>query len=416
MQSAKPTTKKSVVAITKGGRWEAKKLIKESLDLIGGINTVVKKGDTVLLKPNLGYPEPPGMPPWTCTTDLLVLAALTELCFEAGAKRVVTGDGCAHDIEGSYMFQSTGIQEAVEKVGGEVIDFFEEPHLTVEVPGGILLRKQALPKIVLDADKIINVPKIKPTRVGNKFTLGVKNMFGVIPHTERLPWHRMPEFVFLLTDLMKVVKPALTVTDGLIIQEGNGPRFGDVVDLGVIITGIDPIATEAVTMLVVGHEPHEQPVLAIAEKYGIGTSDMEQIEVRGKSIESVRRYCKLAPYSFAHPSPNVVEYVGGACEGGGCGLWLQYTPYPWEIDKKKKYAVIIGQTPRLPEKFTEDEVIIMGTCAIQSKAKISRACREGVTPQIITGCPPYEKRRPGYLKLHQIEHLPYSHKINYVKE
>ena len=73
-----------------------------------------------------------------------------------------------------------------------------------------------------------------------------------------------------------------------------------------------------------------------------------------------------------------------------------------------------GKGGRL-EYLTEDEVIIMGSCAIRSKAKIQKACREGVTPKIVTGCPPYGSRRPGYLKLHKIEHLPYSHKINYVK-
>ena len=54
----------------------------------------MKKGDVVLLKPNLGYVTPEGMPPWTCTTDYMVLAGLTELFLEAGAKRVITGDGC----------------------------------------------------------------------------------------------------------------------------------------------------------------------------------------------------------------------------------------------------------------------------------------------------------------------------------
>ena len=62
-------TKKSKVAITKGARWEAKELLKNGLDLLGGIHKFMKKGDVVLLKPNLGYVTPEGMPPWTCTTD-----------------------------------------------------------------------------------------------------------------------------------------------------------------------------------------------------------------------------------------------------------------------------------------------------------------------------------------------------------
>ena len=102
----------------------------------------------VVLKPNLGYPEPPGLPAWTCTTDVAVLVALTELCFEAGAKRVITGDAVAHEIKSSYMFESTGVKEAVEKVGGEVSYFEEEPNITVEIPGGVLLKKQGCPNTV----------------------------------------------------------------------------------------------------------------------------------------------------------------------------------------------------------------------------------------------------------------------------
>jgi len=93
MKSAKPRTEKSVVAITRGERWEAKKVLQEGLELVGGIRSVVKKGDTVLLKPNQCYPPPPGLPPWTCTTDVMIQTALTELCLESGAKRVIVGDG-----------------------------------------------------------------------------------------------------------------------------------------------------------------------------------------------------------------------------------------------------------------------------------------------------------------------------------
>jgi uncharacterized protein (DUF362 family) len=414
MKSAKSKTGKSVVAITKGERWEAKKVLREGLELIGGINSVFKKGDTVLIKPNMGYPAAPGLPQWTCTTDVMVQVALTELFLEAGAKRVIVGDSTGRR-RAAYQFQTSGVQEAVEKAGGEISYFDEEPHVTREIPGGVLLKKQAVPKVVLDADVIINVPKIKPTRVGNKFTLGFKNFFGLIPHEERLPWHRMPEFVYLITDLFKLVKPTLTVMDGFVIQEGFGPRWGDPVSMGVVIMGKDPVATEAVTMLVVGHEVYEQPVLGVAQKYGLGTADIKNIEVRGKSIESVRRYAKVSPADICyHPSPNVVEYVGGACYG--CQLWIQYTPHAWEIDKKKKYALVVGALPRLPEKFTEDEIIVLGSCAVRSKGKIAKACPKGVTPQFIGGCPPYWHRQAGYYQGQDIGNLPLPHPTNYVTE
>lgn len=406
---------KSIVVITKGGRWEAKRMLKEGFNLMGGIRRVAKRGDVVLLKPNLGYPEPKGMPPWTCTTDYMVLAALTELFLEAGARKVITAEGPAHGITGEYMFQATGVKEAVERAGGEVSDLAEADHVRRKVPGGVILKEQWVPKLLLDVDVIVNVPKVKPTRVG-KFTLGYKNMFGVVPDDERVPWHRIPEHFYFLVDLYKLLPYSLTIMDGLVIQEGYGPRFGTPVDWGVLIMGRDPVATEAVTVMAIGHEPYEQMVLPIAAKAGQGTMDIDKIDVRGEKIEAVRRYCKVAPGDFwTHPDPHVVEYCGGTC--WGCGLWMQYTPYPWEIDPDKKYALLVGTTPRLPANFEEDEVIVLGNCAVRSKRHIEAACKaKGITPQYIGGCPPYEHRRPGYLRSHEIDTLPRTKKIRRVNE
>lgn len=409
----KSTNQKSVVAITKGGRWEAKKVLKEGLDLLGGVRSVVKKGDVVILKPNLGYPEPEGLPPWTCTTDSVVLTALTELFLEGGAKKVITADGPAHGITGEYMFRATGVKEAVEKVGGEVSYLDEDEYVLRKIPKGVILKEEWVPKVCLGADLIVNVPKVKPTRVG-KFTLGYKNMFGCVAEDERLPWHRIPEHFYLLVDFYKLLPYHLTVMDGLVIQEGYGPRFGTPVDWGVVIMGKDPVATEAVTMLALGHEPYEQMVLPIAEKAGQGTMDINKIEVRGQSLASVTRYCKVAPGDlWLNASPNIVEYCGGAC--WGCGLWIQYTPYSWEIDPSKKYALVVGNTPRLPDSFEEDEVLVMGTCAARSKKQIEKACKaKGIKPQFVAGCPPYGHRKPGYLKSHNIDKLPYTKKIHRV--
>ena len=413
---AKNANKTPVVAITSGKRWDAKRMIQEGFELIGGIRQVMKKGDTVILKPNLGYPEAEGLPPWTCTTDYMVLAALTEILIEAGAKRVITADGPAHGITGQYMLESTGIKAAVEKAGGEVLGLDDDDYVLRKVPGGVILKEQWIPKSCLGADVIINVPKVKPTRVG-KFTLGYKNMFGLVPYDERLPWHRIPEHFYFLVDFYKLIPPTFTVMDGLVIQEGLGPRFGDPVDWGVIIMGKNPVATEAVTMHAIGHEPYEQMVLPIAEKAGQGTADISKIDVRGESLDAITRYCKVAPGDYwMHPASNVIEYCGGAC--WGCGLWIQYTPYPWEIEKNKKYALVVGVEPRIPDKFKEDEVLVMGNCAARSKKKIDKACEaSGIKPMYIGGCPPYTHSRVkgGYFKAHKIDSLPHLEKIKRVK-
>ncbi len=131
-------------------------------------------------------------------------------------------------------------------------------------------------------------------------------------------------------------------------------------------------------------------------------------------LQSVRRWTKVAPGDFwVNPSPNVVEYIGGAC--WGCGIHIRVTPKPWDIEKNKKYALIVGNRPRLPEKFTEDEIWVWGSCAIESKAKILKACPEGVTPKFFGGCPPTKHHQKGYLRLHGIDKLPYWEGTKYVE-
>jgi uncharacterized protein (DUF362 family) len=343
-----------------------------------------------------------------------VLAALSELFLEAGAKKVVTAESPAHGITSEYMFKATGVKEAVEKVGGEVCYLDRAEYMLHKVPGGVILKEQRLPKICLDVDVVVNVPKVKTTRIG-KFTLGYKNLFGLVPPDDRASWHRIPEHFYFLVDLYKLLPCTLTIMDGLVFMEGLGPRYGTPVDGGGIIMGKDPVATEAVTVLALGHEPYEQMVLPIAAKAGQGTMDINNIDVRGESLASIQRYCKVAPGDFwLHPDLHIVEYCGGTC--WGCGLWIQYTPCSWEINADKKYALSVGVTPRLPDNFEEDEVIVLGNCAVRSKSEIEAACKtKGIKPKYIGGCPPFEDRKSGYLKSHKIDSLPYVDKITRVK-
>ena len=90
--------KKSIVAIVKGSRPKAKAMLTKGFDLLGGISRFSPRNKRILLKPNLGYPEAEGKPPWTCTTDKVVLGALTEIFREAGAREVIVADGPAHGI------------------------------------------------------------------------------------------------------------------------------------------------------------------------------------------------------------------------------------------------------------------------------------------------------------------------------
>ena len=406
---------KSVVSIAQEA--DPHRGVADALDLIGGARHLLRGARTVLIKPNIGYYSmgvetglkklPEGFDPegyFLPSTDKRVVAALVRLFREAGAERVVVADAPVHETEGKWVFERTGLAQAVSSEGGEMRDLALEPQVEVEVPGGTVLRKVKVPKIVMDADLFVNAPKLKTTRVG-LLTLGFKNMFGVLLHEDRHPYHRLPEHYYVLVDLMKLVQGRLlTVIDGVIAMEGYGPRFGDPVQMDLVIAGRDPVATEAVTALVAGFSPAEGPieVLPVAEREGLGTRDLAGIEVRGKKIEEVQRNLRRPPMPWGHLDPRVKTYAGGTC--WGCGLWMQYSPVPSELVDGRKYALITGQAPVLPARLEAEEVWLLGNCAIES-VNIGKLRKKGHTVVVLPGCNPY--RLEPYLEVHKWE-APYS--------
>lgn len=370
------------VAVVKGEN--PGRMVADAVGLVGGMEKVVRKGATVLIKPNLGFPPPEGRKASEATTDPAVVQSLVALSREAGAKRVLVGDGPIPGISSRFMFKITGMEKAVAEAGGEVRHFDEEPYTPRAVPGGIVLREANLPTAVLEADVVINAPKMK-THPLNKVTLGFKNLVGVPPKEERSAWHRMPAFAYYLADLAKCVRPALTVIDGVVAMEGRGPVVGDRVDMGVVVCGEEMLSVETVTSALMGFDPAEVPSIVVAAKESPACANLEAIEVAGVPIEQVRRFFKRAVANIVHPAGNVTVYPGGACFG--CELWIDRTPPPFEVGSDRTYAVLVGETPRVPaEGPIADEVWLLGNCAIRQKNRAQRLAPKTV---IIKGCPPH---------------------------
>lgn len=406
---------KSVVSIAQDA--DPFRGVARAVELLGGAGAFLRDARTVLIKPNAGYYSlgvetglktlPEGFDPegyFLPSTDRRVVAALVRLFRQAGAERVMVADAPVHESDGAWVFERTGLAQAVAAEGGELRDLAREPKVEVEIPGATVLRKARIPKIVLDADLFVNAPKLKTTRVG-LLTLGFKNMFGVLIHEDRHPYHRLPEHYYVLVDLMRVVSGRLlTVVDGVIAMDGYGPRFGDPVPMDLVIAGRDPVATEAVASMVAGFSPAEGPieVLPVAEREGLGTRDLARIEVRGTPIADVRRDLKRPPMPWVHPDRRVKTYAGGTC--WGCGLWMQYSPIPSELQDGRTYALVTGQAPVLPDRLDADEVWLLGNCAIES-VSIGKLRKKGHTVVTLPGCNPY--RLEPYLEVHKWQ-APYE--------
>lgn len=370
------------VAIVRGR--DHARSVADAVGLVGGMQKFVEKGATVLIKPNLGFPPPRGREPHELTTDPRVVRALITLAREAGAKAVLVGDGPIPGISSRFMFEVTGMDRAVAEAGGEVRHFDEEPYAARDVPGGTLLQKANLPSAVLEADVVINAAKMK-THPLNKVTLGFKNLMGLPPKGERPAWHRMPEFAYYIVDLAKCVRPALTLVDGIVAMEGRGPVVGSRVDLDLIICGEDMLSVETVASTVMGFDPAEIPSIAVAAKDAGVSAGLDGIPVVGERIEDVRRFFRRAVAGIVHPAPNVTLYPGGACFG--CELWADRTPPPFDVQPDKTYAVLVGETPRVPRKGPiADEVWLLGNCAIRQAERAKRLAPRTVQ---VKGCPPH---------------------------
>jgi ferredoxin len=158
------------------------------------------------------------------------------------------------------------------------------------VCNGHFLEKVYLSKISLDADVIINLPKLK-THSLCVFTGGVKNMYGTIPSGHRTKFHgeyiRNEDFSQMLTDIFSAIRPQLTIMDGIIAMEGEGPAAGSLRRLGVILTSQDAVAVDAVATKIIGLNPLDIHTTRYSDERSLGVGNLENIEVVGERIESV---------------------------------------------------------------------------------------------------------------------------------
>jgi uncharacterized protein (DUF362 family) len=391
------------VAIVKGeppfDESRIKSMVKDAIELIGGVKSIVKAGDTVLIKPNWLAPIPN-----PATTDPRVVKALIEIFREAGAKRVVVSEyAVPHGKVAPYLYgawkslrdvvKKLGYDRYVEDAGGELIPFEDVELVEVKVEGGKILRKARVPKLVLEADVLVDVPVMK-THFYTLVTLGIKNMHGILPDDLKTYAHKEDLDQFLV-DIIKIRPPDLTVIDGIRALEGydHHVTMKDVVDMGVIIASRDVVAADAVAATVMGFNPLEEIThIRIAHMEGVGVGDLNKIVVKGNSILEVRRIFKRPDQRLFGIYPNVEIYSGGACNY--CIVRTKVALARLEEEGRlpsEKFTIILGHKPILPEDPGElpGQVILIGDCAINAvpewcKLKLRLENRLAEAP----GCPP----------------------------
>jgi uncharacterized protein (DUF362 family)/NAD-dependent dihydropyrimidine dehydrogenase PreA subunit len=273
------------VSIVKCPTYDETEVLKElqrSIDLIGGIQSIVKKGDRVLLKPNLLYGKAPEK---AVTTHPSIIRGILQIIKEAGGSPIL-GDspGLGSVIA---VAEKAGIKKVADAMGCPVIEF-NRPVLPGERKGTIF-KNIEIDRAVLEADVIINLPKWK-THAQMFLTLGVKNLFGCVPGPRKALWHLKAGedrdlFARVLVDIYQLIQPSLTILDGIVGMEGNGPNSGKPIPLGLILAGRDPLCLDQIVCDLLGISRRFLLTNRVAFEQGLGRDEIVTV---GERLEDVK--------------------------------------------------------------------------------------------------------------------------------
>lgn len=268
----------SKVAVVKGERGHGP--VFKALDLID-YRKALEGWDRVLVKVNFITTKT-----WDtgATTDPLVVEAiirrLKELPLEV---YVVESDATMTNAD--KAFEATGMREMCERNGVGWINLrHEKDRVKIDVPDAHTLDSIKVPRIVKES-AIVSAAKMK-THSETQVTLGMKNMFGLLPDKFKGKFH-VRGMRKVITDINTVLRPVLTVIDGFVAMEGRGPVSGKPVKMDTIIAGRDVVATDATAARIMGFDPHMVGHIRMAHEKELG--EIDDVEVVGDGVDAVRR-------------------------------------------------------------------------------------------------------------------------------
>ena len=246
--------------------------LKTLLDPLGGIEAFVRAGDRVLLKPNLLTGSRPGK---ECITRPEVVAAVAKLVQAAGGKPFMGDSPAFGTAEG--VARTNGYLPMLQALDIPVVEFSGQRYAT-ENPAFEHLR---LSKEAMDADVVINLPKVK-SHSQLTLTLGVKNLFGCVPGKMKAWWHMeagkdVDRFGTMLVETARAISPELTIVDGILGHQGNGPSGGEPRELGILGAAANVFALDRALVELLAIDPDWIPTLVAARALGC-SPDLAEIE------------------------------------------------------------------------------------------------------------------------------------------
>jgi uncharacterized protein (DUF362 family) len=374
------------VGIAKGK--DVVKAVRQAVSLAGGLDQLISPDSRVLIKPNLSValPAKTGV-----TTNPHVVTALIQFVREAGAREILVGESAVVGFDAGAIFDALKVRSLFERAGAKVVNLDQDQPVEVKVPRGEVLKKVKIWRTAYESDVIISVPKMK-THFQTGVTLSLKNMKGTVTdeskriiHRIGVPVKKQEEYGLDqgIVDLNTVISADLAVIDATVSLEGfvPGPRLvGNPVRMDTIIAGFDPVAADAVGCRIIGLDPREVRHIRLAYKRKMGRMLPQEIEVKGRSIQSVLHPLKTEVPEVAQVHKNITVIEGRGCSGCTVTNRMALSFYsPEAAESLGRVTLVVGDTASKDYRG-EGHCFFIGNCAIRTNKE-----KDGVR---IGGCPP----------------------------
>lgn len=329
-----------------------------------GCDDVISPGDSVLIKPNLNGCSIKG------STSISVIKAIAEWAYDAGAGKVIIGEGPVQVGEEHLKkyFADIGIVKSAEEVGADFVNFDEHSYVIHRNISKDLPEEIGISKFIYEADKIINVPmlKVHPSTI---VTLCMKNLKGCIRGQDKKKFHRL-DLQKAIVELNKLIRPNINLIDGIKAMQGTDHNNGDVVDLGLIFCSKDIVAVDSVASYAVGINPMNIRLIELAKKAGLGESVISKIQVMGEDLERNRVRFELPEEAMARRFPDLRILKEGACSACLANLM---DALGWIGERRKFNTIVLGSDA--PD---TDSAVLIGNCTKEHWDKYEH----------VKGCPP----------------------------
>lgn len=264
------------VAVVRGSR--SPETLRRAVELSGGVEHLVER--PVLIKVNFISTKT-----WEtgATTDPLVVESLIRE-IKAVNEEIYVVESDSNMTNADKAAAATGMLEVCERNGVPFKNLRrEKDRVLLRPPHPRALKAIRVPRIVAESH-IVDAAKLK-THGTTTVTLGMKNLFGLLPDKWKFRYHRKG-ISKVIVDINSVLRPSLVIIDGFVAMEGRGPVRGDPVKMDLLIAGKDVVATDVVATRIMGFDPRRIRHLAMAVEEGLGSWDYQ---VTGDTVESVMR-------------------------------------------------------------------------------------------------------------------------------